>query len=140
MIGFKNKVDKGAKNLAEAHGVRVIISEIIYDLVKALEEYLILGAGPAKLGELEVLKVFSQKKLDKQLVGGKILEGIFRNRGNFEVIRMDGEVKKTVGTGRIVSLHEGKAEIAEAAKGKEIGLLVNATAAIQVGDKIVVNK
>ena len=40
IIGFKNRVEKGAKVLADAQTVTVITSEIVYDLSTAVEEYL----------------------------------------------------------------------------------------------------
>jgi translation initiation factor IF-2 len=142
IIGFKNRVEKGARNLGEAHKVAIITSEIVYDLATAVEEFLTGARGPAAQGELEVLAVFNSEKLDKQLVGGRVLAGTIRNRASFEISRAaaEGEEKQTAGNGRIMTLQEKKSEITQAEKGKEIGLLVNSGILLQVGDRLVVKR
>ncbi|HVM76959.1 MAG TPA: translation initiation factor IF-2 [Candidatus Paceibacterota bacterium] len=142
IIGFKNKVTGGARTLAEAQEVTIITSNIVYDLEKAVEEFLTGARGPAALGELEVLAVFNQEKLEKQLVGGRVLSGVVRAKTSFEVVRQSGAEapKQQFGHGRILELRERKSEITQAEKGKEIGLLVNTHTAIKVGDKLVIRK
>jgi translation initiation factor IF-2 len=136
IIGFKNRVEKGARVLADAQSVSIITSNIVYDLAKAVEEFLTGVRGPVAAGELEVLAVFNQDKLDKQLVGGRVAAGSFRAKTTCDIIR--GE--SSIGTGRILELREKKSEIASADKGKEIGVLISASDAIQVGDRLVVKK
>ncbi len=142
IIGFKNKVEKGARNLAEAQVVTVITSNIVYDLVKAVEEFLSGKMGPATVGELEVLALFNQDKLEKQLVGGRVTNGIFRGKSSFDIMRRTGEENPTepLGHGRVTGLREKKSEITQAEKGKEIGVLVNSSVLIQVGDKLIIRK
>ncbi|MDE2019787.1 MAG: GTP-binding protein [Patescibacteria group bacterium] len=141
IIGFKNRIEKGARNLAEAHAVTMITSDIVYDLAAAVEEFLIGVRGPSAQGELEILAVFNSEKLDKQLVGGRVADGTIRNRASFEIKRGgEGAEPAVVGTGRIVSLQEKKNEIAQAEQGKEIGLMVNAGVLVQIGDRLVVKK
>ncbi len=142
IIGFKIKVQKGARNLAEAHEIKIVTSDIIYDLVKVVEEFLVSAGKPATLGELEVLAIFNQKKLTEQLVGGRVLGGIVKGKALFDIMRGATMVSdgKTQGAGRILTLREGKKEIVSAETGKEIGLLVNAPALIAVGDRLVVRK
>ena len=139
IIGFKNRIEKGAKNLSDAQGVTVIVSEIVYDLSDAVEEFFAGGRGPAAAGELEVLAVFNQEKMNKQLVGGKVLNGTFRPKTGFDVVR--GHVGSTpVGNGKITGLREKKSEIFQAEKGKEIGVLVDSQTLIQIGDKLMIRK
>jgi translation initiation factor IF-2 len=139
IIGFKNRVEKGAKVLADAQGVTVITSEIVYDLAEAVEEYFASGRGPATAGELEVLAVFNQEKLNKQLVGGRVTNGSFRPKSSIDVVR--GHVgSAAVGHGRIIGLREKKSEIFTAEKGKEIGVLVDSPTMIQVGDRLLIHK
>jgi len=141
IIGFKNRVEKGARNLGEAHSVTVITSEIVYDLADAVREFLDGTRGPIAAGELEILAVFNSEKLDKQLVGGRVAAGTIRAKAPFEIQRaVEGAERTIVGTGRIVTLQERKTEITQAEKGKEIGLMVNAGTVMQVGDKLVVKK
>ncbi len=138
IIGFKNRVEKGAKNLADAQKVTIITSEIVYELAKAVEEFLVAASGPAILGELEVLAVFNQEKPEKQLVGGRIVSGIFRSKMPFEIFR--GGSATAMGSGRITTLREKKSEITQAEKGKEIGVLASSQVTLQVGDKLLIRK
>jgi translation initiation factor IF-2 len=139
IIGFKNRMEKGAKVLADAQTVTVITSEIVYDLATAVEEYFSGARGPAAAGELEVLALFNQEKPQKQLVGGRVTNGTFRPKTSFDVVR--GPVGTTpVGHGKVLSLRENKSEIFQAEKGKEIGVLLDAQSIVQVGDKLVIRK
>ncbi len=136
IIGFKNKVDKAAKNLAEGQGIGIITSPIIYELVKTVEQFLEQAGKPLSAGELEVLALFNQKKLFEQLVGGKITSGVFRGRGVLDIVR--GE--EIVGSGKILSLHEKKNTINEAKAGTEAGVIVDSKTKIEVGDKLIIRK
>ncbi len=132
----------------------VITSKIVYDLSKAVEDFLSGKRGPAAAGELTVLAIFSQDKLDKQLVGGRVEKGVFRGKASFEIMRVSGggmnnaagatpaadAPKVSAGNGRALTLHEKKAEIATAEKGKEIGIIVSSQIAIKVGDVLVIHK
>jgi translation initiation factor IF-2 len=86
IIGFKTRVDKGAVNLAEAQSVTIITSKIVYDLEKAVQEFLTGGAITIS-GELEVLAIFNQERTDKQLVGGRVIQGTFRPKATCEIVR-----------------------------------------------------
>jgi translation initiation factor IF-2 len=139
IIGFKNRVEKGARVLADAQTVTVITSEIVYDLATAVEEYFSGARGPAAAGELEVLALFNQEKPQKQLVGGRVINGTFRGKSSFDVVR--GHVGSTpVGGGKVLGLRENKSEIFQADKGKEIGVLLDSQTLVQVGDKLLIRK
>ena len=142
IIGFKNHIEKGAKNLAEGQSVTIITSEIVYDLAKAVGEFLSGARGPASLGELSVLAVFNQEKLEKQLVGGAVTLGVVRGKTAIEIFRVpvEGGSRESIGTGRVLSLREKKNEITQAEKGKEIGILVSSETKINVGDTLVIRK
>jgi translation initiation factor IF-2 len=141
IIGFKNRVEKGAQNLAEAQGVTVITSKIVYELADAITEILAGKRGPQAVGKLEVLAVFNQGKLDKQLIGGRVTEGVIRGKASSDILRAaEGGGLEPVASGKIVSLREKKSELTQAEKGKEIGLVVNAATLIKVGDVLVVKK
>ena len=139
IIGFKNRVEKGAKVLADAQAVTVITSEIVYDLATAVEEYFSGARGPAAAGELEVLALFNQEKPQKQLVGGRVINGTFRGKVSFDIVR--GHVGSTpVGNGKVLGLREKKSEIFQAEKGKEIGVLIDSATLVAVGDKLLIRK
>ncbi|MDO8516114.1 MAG: GTP-binding protein [bacterium] len=160
IIGFKSKADKAAKALAEAQGVKVILSDIVYDLTRAIEVYMEESKTSDVIGTLEVLAVFNQKKLDSQLVGGKVIQGGMRGKGICEIVRVDSahstssfdkaqdksgqagqanpsQVAKVVAGGRVLSLRQGKDTVGEVREGKEAGIVIQSTEKILVGDKIV---
>lgn len=139
IIGFKNRVEKGAKVLADAQTVTVITSEIVYDLSTAVEEFFSGARGPAASGTLEVLAVFNQEKPQKQLVGGRVTDGTFRPKTSVGIVRGPTGTMP-VGNGKILSLREKKSEIFQADKGKEIGVLIDSQTIVQVGDKLVIRK
>jgi translation initiation factor IF-2 len=141
IIGFKCRVEKAAQGFGEAQGVRIITSKIVYDLEKAVNDFLTEQWSPIA-GEVEVLALFNQTKMHKQLVGGRVTRGTFRAHAAGEILRQAGpEVPHMpLGSGKIISLHEKKTEITSAEKGKEIGVVVGSSVLIQIGDRLVIKK
>jgi len=134
IIAFKSRVNAAAKNLAEAQKIKIITSEIIYELIQAVELFLTAPAAAALAGELEVLAVFNKAKLDKQLVGGKVIQGNMRIKANIEIIRAD----ETIGRGKITSLQSQKKDVNSVPTGNECGLVVQSDIAIATGDHLVI--
>ncbi len=135
IIAFKSRTGKVQKAFAETNKVKIISSEIIYELLKAVDEFLLQLEKPAPLGTLKILAVFNQSDLGKQVVGGKVESGIFKNKSQFEIER-DGAV---VGEGRISNLQQQKKDVSEVAEGKEAGLLVSSGTEIKVGDVLLIH-
>lgn len=119
ILGFKVSPGKGSENLAKDNKVRIITSEIIYELIEAIESYFVCLSSGDKLGELEVLAVFG-KKAGKQIVGGRVMSGEIKNNTVLEIQR-NGEV---LGTGKLINLQEGKLDAVSVGAGKECGLLI----------------
>ena len=134
IVGFKSKIDKAAKALAQAQGVKALTSDIVYELVTAIEEMIKDMSAAAPAGELEVLAVFNKNKIDKQVIGGRVVAGIFRNRATFTVKR--GE--EILGLGHVINLQEMKKDASQLLEGKEGGLLVGAAVEIKVGDRLLI--
>lgn len=135
VAGFRVKVDKAAENMAKNYGVSIVLSEIIYELLKILERQLktieqMIGS------ELEVLAIFGKPKpagaVKKQVVGGKITNGIIKNKSEFEVLRG----KESLGFGKLKNLQQGKADIAEAEAGQEVGMMIESDVIIKEGDRL----
>ena len=135
IASFAGRVDKAAKTLAEANAVTILSADVIYHLVKAMEDFATAGHVDAE-GILEVLAVFGQEKLDKQVVGGKVTEGAFKMRAAFEIERAE----VVVGKGRVVNLQAQKQDVSQVPTGSECGLLVNASVAVQKGDKLIIKE
>jgi translation initiation factor IF-2 len=136
IVGFKSRVDKAAQGMAQAQQVRVLTSDIVYELVSAVEELIKEAATPPPTGELEVLAVFSQQKLDKQVIGGKVVAGVFRNRAQFTVKRDD----EVLGLGHVNNLQEQKKDASQVAEGNECGLMVGAAVEIKAGDRLLIEE
>lgn len=131
IIGFRTRASSGAKTLALAQNVKIITSEIIYELIKKIEEEVEFITKPPAKGTLEVLAVFSAKG-NKQLVGGKVTGGTIKNKAHVSIERE----KKEIGQGKIINLQQGKQDATEVALGKECGLMIDSGALIQKGDLI----
>ncbi|TSC59682.1 MAG: translation initiation factor IF-2 [Parcubacteria group bacterium LiPW_15] len=136
IVAYKTKLDRAAKNLAEARETRILSSEIIYELVKAVEDLSKETAAGKIIGDLEVLAVFNQIKLEKQLVGGKVISGIFKNKTQLEIQR---EGKK-VGEGRVNNLQTKKQDAVSIPEGQEGGVLMSSAIAVLVGDHLLIRE
>ncbi|MDP3998315.1 MAG: GTP-binding protein [bacterium] len=136
VVGFKIKTNKAASNLAEGQNATIVTSDIIYELVKSVEE-IISGRGKQKpVAELGVLAIFNQKKLSEQLVGGVVRFGVFRVKASFEIMRSN----ELVGTGRILSLRKKKEDINSAEEGAEIGMVADSKVKLEAGDVLAILK
>ncbi len=134
IAAFANRIDKGAKNLSEANKVRIFTADVIYHLVEAIEKFVNEENTSLSSGVLEVLAVFNKERNDKQLVGGKVTEGTFKNHAPFMIERA-GII---VGRGRIMNLQQQKKETSTVAAGNECGVLANAEIAIEQGDRLII--
>ncbi|MBI2096715.1 MAG: GTP-binding protein, partial [Candidatus Sungbacteria bacterium] len=139
VIGFRVKFPSHLAEVAKNNGIQVISAEIIYDLfdqLKAAVQHLI----PAEIrevlsGKLKVLKFFKQEK-SKQIVGGRVTEGVVHNGEFFRIVRKGvGQ-----GKGKIANLQIRRQAAAETAEGNECGLLVEADLLIAEGDVLEVYK
>ncbi|MFA5386313.1 MAG: translation initiation factor IF-2 [Candidatus Paceibacterota bacterium] len=132
IIGFKVKVQKAAQEFARIHNVKIVTSDIIYEIVKILEEGSIAKMPPTILGELEVLAVFNQKT-KKQIIGGKVISGVIKANSRLKVKRGDGDL----GTGKILNLQQQKQDAKEIKADNECGMLFESDTKINVGDHLV---
>ncbi len=155
IVAFKSNVDKAARNLAQAQGTEVVSSDIVYDLIIAVEKKLkeLQVAGPS--GVLEILAVFNSAKLDKQVVGGRVVSGNFK-KAPFQIMRFspapsssqasDGRSEgaegkgegKIVGQGRVTNLQAQKKDTSSVPEGYECGVLAGASITIEKGDHLLV--
>ena len=133
IVGFRVKLNRDAQNLILGKKVRVITHEIIYDLVKKLEEELRDVLLKTSMGELEILAVFDQKSIKKQIVGGVVKSGTILKK-NPILINRDN---KEVGQAKIINLQQSKKDVSEVKEGRECGLLIESDIIIRVGDKLI---
>ena len=133
IIGFRVKTNVIAKNLAERENVSITTFDVIYHLAQGVRVLMERRAAPEKvktdLGKLKVLIVFLTEK-NRQIVGGKIIEGEIKKGTQIEVLR-ENEV---VGRGRPINLQKNKKDIERAVKGDECGVLYEGDVKIEQGD------
>ena len=136
VIGFKVKTSPDAKVMAEREKIRVMNFEIIYEMIEWLRNYADRVKIPQivrkDLGKLKVLLSFWGEK-NRQIVGGKIVEGEVKKGVKIEVFRNE----RLVTQGRLINLQKNKRDIAEAGKGEEVGILYEGSEKIQEGDYLV---
>ena len=132
IIGFKTKSQKTAQELAKIHSIKIINSEIIYEIGKILEESLAEEKSQKTIAELEVLAVFNQKT-KKQIIGGKVTTGVFKNRSRIKIMRNSEEI----GWGKVINLQSQKQDVEEVRSGNECGLLIESDTKISIGDHLI---
>jgi translation initiation factor IF-2 len=132
IVAFRTKCNgKSVEMFAKNNNVKVFCSDIIYELVKSVEEYIDEISEPEIVGRMEVLATFG-KKDDKQIIGGKIIEGAIRMGKKVE-IRRKGML---VDDGKIINLQSGKVDAKEVEAPAECGILIDTIATIKIGDEL----
>lgn len=133
IIGFRVLPNKAALKLAEAQGVTIVTSGIIYELADSIASLEKEKAEETTGGTLEVLATFSATAA-KQTVGGKVVEGKMRIGAQVEIQRNS----ETVGKGKIASLEQNKEGVREVTAGSECGLVIETSTPIEKGDLLVI--
>ncbi len=137
IIGFNAEPDKKAAAMIEraATPINVKNFKIIYELVQYIQD--IFSSKIPKeyieemLGRAKILAVFSKEK-DRQVIGGKVQEGVLASGAEVRIIRRENEI----GRGKIRELQSQKKRVDEVAIGFECGMMVESKMEIAVGDKI----
>jgi translation initiation factor IF-2 len=137
IIGFNAAPDKKAAAMIERAAIPINMKNfsIIYELIQYIQD-----AFTAKvpkeymeevLGKAKILAIFSKEK-DRQVIGGKVQEGVLASGAAVKIMRRDAEI----GRGKIRELQSKKQRVDEVATGYECGMMVEAKVEIAVGDKI----
>jgi translation initiation factor IF-2 len=126
VLGFRVRANRAAENMAKDNKIEIITSEIIYELVEAIQSYFTCLSSGDMVGDLEVLATFG-KKAGKQIVGGRVVSGEIKNNVSLE-IQYKGE---KIGIGKIINLQESKKDVTSVPAGKECGLLITSEVEIK---------
>ncbi|MSU60534.1 MAG: translation initiation factor IF-2 [Candidatus Staskawiczbacteria bacterium] len=136
IIGFRVKINPGVMALMRndtQKKVRIKTFDIIYELIQevrnGMEKSLDAENVRKEVGRLKTLLVFWAEK-NRQIVGGKIVEGEFKKSLKLDVMRADVKV----GSGRIINLQRDKKDIDLLKKGDEAGILFEGNVKIEKGD------
>lgn len=135
VCGFKVEIEPVINQLAEAYGIKVIIKEIIYELVDAIKsemsDLIIPEIKRVSAGKGKILATFKSIG-SKQIVGGKVTDGKIKRGLKCEILRD----KTAVSEGKILQLQQQKKDTEEIAQGLEFGIMIDSSAKIQTGDII----
>lgn len=133
VVGFNVKIDRSALELAEKRGIAISFFEIIYKMT----EWLTLEMEKRRprveteeiTGRAKIIKAFSRTK-ERQIVGGKVIEGNITLNGTVKIIRRDFEI----GRGKIVNLEKSKVKVSAVEEGAEFGMMIESKIEIASGD------
>ncbi len=139
IIGFRVKVDptvlKAVRRYKEKK-VRIQTFEIIYELIQEIRQIMEKVLKPEiirkDLGKVKALVIFRTQK-NRQIVGGKVIEGELKGGLKIEVFREE----EKVGEGKLVNLQRDKKDVEKLIKGNECGILYEGNVKIQEGDILV---
>lgn len=135
IIGFNVKADKSALEIAQKRGTLISFFDIIYEMTEWLEEQMENRRPRVETtettGRAKILRAFSRTK-ERQIVGGKVLEGQILLNGTVKIMRREFEI----GRGKIVNLEKAKVKTREVEEGNEFGLMIESKIEIAPGDII----
>jgi translation initiation factor IF-2 len=133
VIGFNVKADKSAIELAEKQNITLSFFNIIYKMSEWLAEEMEKRRPRVETvevaGRAKILKTFSRTK-ERQIVGGKVVEGNITLDSAVKIIRRENEI----GKGRIVNLEKGKTKTSKVEEGTEFGMMLESKIEIAPGD------
>ena len=139
IFGFKTKIKKEIKELAQRKKVRIFIFNVIYDFVdelkKIIEKVLKPKEEEIEIGRVKVLVEFWSEK-NRQIVGGRIIEGRVERESRIEIQR--GE--EIIGKGKLINIQKNKKDIEVGKKGEEVGILYEGEGKIEKGDILIFYK
>jgi len=119
--------------LALKEKIKIMTFDVIYELAQAVRQ--VLGKRLEfetvrnDLGKVKILAIFRTEK-NRQIIGGKVIEGKIKRGALLEVYRDE----EKVGKGKVVELQRDKKSIEELAKGAECGILYEGDVRIEEGD------
>ncbi|TSC94634.1 MAG: translation initiation factor IF-2 [Parcubacteria group bacterium Licking1014_1] len=145
IVGFRVKISPSVMKFMKNDGnlpasrqerLRIKTFDIIYELIQNVRQGLEKTLEPevirTDVGKLRTILVFWGEK-NRQIVGGKIIEGELKKGSKLEVFRQD----QKIGAGRIVNLQRDKKDIDKLSKGDEAGILFEGNVKIEKGDILV---
>ena len=137
ILGFRVKINPVAKNLSEKEKTKIMIFEVIYDLVEGIREFMEKIMKPEivreDLGSVKISTVFLAEK-KRQIIGGRVAEGEVKKGALIEVFRKE----ELIGKGKLINLQRNKKDTERVSKGDECGILFEGDAKVEEGDMLVI--
>ncbi|MFA6397814.1 MAG: translation initiation factor IF-2 [Candidatus Paceibacterota bacterium] len=135
ILGFNVKTERSAIELGESLGIMIKSFDIIYKISDWLEEELEKRRPRKQIeeitGKAKIIRFFSRVK-DRQVVGGKVLEGKISLDENVKISRREFEI----GKGKISEIQQNKVKSKDVLEGNEFGMMIDSKAEIAPGDII----
>lgn len=135
VVGFRVRVDDNAVTLAGKFRIPVETFSIIYNITDYMEKIVTERVPKERVeestGKVKILRAFSRTK-DKQVLGGKVLEGAIAVGSSVKIIRRDTEI----GKGKVLELQQQKIKTNEVREGLEFGTMIESKIEMAPGDII----
>ncbi len=133
IIGFNVKVESKARDLNEQYQIPIETFTIIYKISDYLKE-IVDERRPRKetlvvTGQVKIIKVFSQTK-DKQVIGGKVIEGTVLADSPVRIMRRENEIGKA----KILEIQHNKLKVKSIEAPLEFGMQIESKTEIAAGD------
>lgn len=139
IVGFKVNASAFIKELAQKNKVKILTTEIIYELVEMIKKEIERRVAPEKIkikiGKAKVLVDFWREK-NRQIVGARIIEGEIE-KSTFLEIEREGKV---LGQVKVINIQINKKDVQKGKKGDEVGILVEGDTKIEKGDILTILK
>lgn len=140
ILAFRVKTNKVIQSLASREKIKIITFNVIYELVEGIrslmEKALVPEIVRQDLGKFKTSVKFWAEK-NRQIVGGKVIEGEVK-KGTFIEIFRGGKDEEKIGKGKLVGLQINKKDVEKAIKGQECGVLYEGEEKIEEGDILVI--
>jgi len=135
VVGFRVRIDSKASSSAEKGDIPVESFGIIYNVTDHIEKEVQKRTPKEKIeeetGKVKILRIFSRTK-DKQVVGGKVLEGFISSGANVKIERRD----TVIAEGKVLELQQQKLKTDKVEEGVEFGVTIESKMEIAEGDYI----
>jgi translation initiation factor IF-2 len=133
LLGFNVKIDPRARKVADEHGVKPELYDVIYHLLDRVTAAMTGMLEPVYeeelQGKVEVRALFNISKIGT-IAGSYVLEGKVARSSKVRVLREGQEVWR----GEVSGLKRFKDDVREVSAGYEFGLSLNGYDEVQVGD------
>ncbi len=135
VIGFNVRAHKEAREMAAQAGIEIRYYNIIYDLIDdvkaAMSGLLAPTLREERLGEAQILEVFSVTKVGK-VAGCRVVDGVVQRGAHVRLIRDNVVIHE----GKLSQLKRFKDDAREVASGQECGMAFENYQDMRTGDMI----
>lgn len=135
IVGFNVAIDPPAKSIVERGGITLETFDVIYKLGEWVAELVKKRTPKVTVvtvkATAKVLKIFTTEK-DRQVIGGKVLEGELAPGDEFNILRRGAPI----GKGRVRELQRLKEKVTTVPAGSEFGAFVSTSIEITPSDQL----